>query len=69
MEVASEIRQVLAYNDMPVKDETPIRYAHAEIQTQVVVICGPTCYQLDHGDTPCLSLISPTYYIYIYIYI
>ena len=23
-------------------------YGHAEIQTRVVVICGPTCYQLDH---------------------
>ena len=31
------------------KDETPFRYAHAEIRTQVVVICGPTRYQLDHG--------------------
>jgi len=28
-----------------------ISYAQAKIQTQVVVICGPTCYQLDHkGD-------------------
>jgi len=34
-----------------VKDETPFRYADAEIRTQVVVICGPTRYQLDHGDT------------------
>ena len=25
----------------------PFRYAHAEIRTQVVVICGPTLYQLD----------------------
>ena len=25
------------------------RYAHAEIRTQVVVICGKTRYQLDHG--------------------
>jgi len=31
-----------------VKDETPFRYAHAEIQTKVVVICGPTRYQLHH---------------------
>ena len=31
------------------KDETPVRYAHAEIRTRVVVICGPTRYQLDHG--------------------
>ena len=36
-----------------VEDETPFRYAHAEIQTQVVVVCGPTHYQLDHGGTPC----------------
>jgi len=32
-----------------VKDETPFRYAHAEIRTRVVVICGPTRNQLDHG--------------------
>ena len=32
-----------------VKDETPFRYAHAEIQTRVVVICGPTCDHLKHG--------------------
>jgi len=32
-----------------VKDETPFRYAHVEIRTQVVVIGGPTRYQLDHG--------------------
>ena len=35
--------------DNEVKDETPFRYANTEIQTQVVVICDPTCYQLDHG--------------------
>ena len=29
-----------------VKDETPIGYAHAEFRTQVVVIRGPTRYQL-----------------------
>ena len=32
-----------------VKDETPFGYAHAEIRTQVLVICGPMRYQLDHG--------------------
>jgi len=32
-----------------VKDEIPFRYAHAEIQTRVVVICDPTRYQLDHA--------------------
>jgi len=32
-----------------VKDETPFRYAHAEIRTQMVVSCGLTHYQLDHG--------------------
>jgi len=26
------------------------KYAHAENRTQVVVICDPTRYQLDHGD-------------------
>ena len=30
----------------------PFRYAYAEIRTQVVVICGPTRYQLDHGGAP-----------------
>ena len=29
--------------------ETPFRYTQAEIRTQVVVIHGPTRYQLDHG--------------------
>ena len=32
-----------------VKDEIRFRYAHDEIRTQVVVICDPTPYQLDHG--------------------
>ena len=27
------------------QDETPFRYAHAEIRTRVVVICGPTRYR------------------------
>ena len=31
-----------------VKDETPFRYAHAEVRTQIVVIYDPTRYQLDH---------------------
>jgi len=35
-----------------VKDETPFRYVHAEIRTQVVVICGPTRYHLDHAGAP-----------------
>jgi len=34
-----------------VKDETPIIYPKAEIRTQVVVICDPMCYQLDHTST------------------
>ena len=34
-------------NEDEVKDEIPFRYAHAEIQTPVVVMCGPTRYQLD----------------------
>ena len=34
-----------------VKSKIKISYAHAKILIQVVVICGPTCYQLDHeGD-------------------
>ena len=36
-------------NEWEVKDETPVGYAHAKILTWVVVICGPTHYQLDHG--------------------
>ena len=28
------------------------RYANAEIQSQVVVICGPMHYQLDQGGAP-----------------
>ena len=32
------------------KDETPFRYAHAEIRTQVVGICDQTLYQLDQQD-------------------
>jgi len=39
---------------MLVKDETPFRYAHAEIRTQMVVIYGPTRYYLDHGGAPLL---------------
>jgi len=31
-----------------VKSKMKISYAHAEIQTRVVVICGPMTYQLDH---------------------
>ena len=30
----------------------PFRYAHVEILTQAVVICGPTRNQLDHGGAP-----------------
>jgi len=44
-----------------VKDETPIRYAHSEIRTRMVIICGPTCYQLDHGGA--LSLVEILNYI------
>ena len=29
---------------------------HAEIRTRVVVICGPTRYQLDHGGVLALRL-------------
>ena len=31
------------------KPKMKISYAHTEIRTQVVVICGPMPYQLDHG--------------------
>ena len=30
------------------KMKPPYRYSYAEIRTRVVVICGPTRYQLDH---------------------
>jgi len=33
-----------------VKDETPSRYAHAEIRTRVVLIYDPMRYQLKHGN-------------------
>ena len=39
-----------------VKDETPFRSAHAWVRTQVVMICGPTRYQLDHECGPDMSL-------------
>ena len=51
-------------NEAKVKDETPFRYAHAEIQTRVVVICDPTRYQLDHGGA--LSLL---YEVLFFVYI
>ena len=51
----------LRRNWSEVEDETTFRYAHAEIRTQVVVICGPTRYQLDHGDDP-YSLMEKTSY-------
>ena len=36
-----------------VKDETPFRYAHIEIQIWLVTSdLWPTHYQLDHGGTP-----------------
>jgi len=38
-----------------VKDETPFRYANAEIRTRVIVICDLTRYQLDHLHAPKLS--------------
>ena len=42
-----------------VKDGTPFRYTHAEIRTQVVVICGTTCYQLDcGGNLRCIWILS-----------
>ena len=34
------------------QSETPFRYAHAKIRIRVVVICGRTLYQLDHGGAP-----------------
>ena len=33
-----------------VKDEIPFRYVQGKIRTQMIVICGPTRYQLDQGD-------------------
>ena len=36
---------------MMMTDETSFRYAQAEIRTQLVVICDPMHYELDHGGT------------------
>jgi len=33
-----------------VKDETPFRYSHDEIRTQVAVMCDPTRCQLDRKE-------------------
>ena len=33
----------------------PFRYAHTKIQTQVLVICGPMRYQLDHRGAPLVN--------------
>jgi len=35
----------------------PLRYANAEIRTQMVVICYSTRYQLDHGGSHRLAQI------------
>jgi len=48
-------------NGPKVKDETPFRYADAEIRTQVAVICGPTHYQLDHRGAPTKPMVSNSY--------
>ena len=37
-------------NEEKSKMKQPFGYTHAEIQTKVVV-CGPTHYQLDQGET------------------
>jgi len=39
-------------NESEIKDETPFRYAHAEIRTRVVVICYPTRYRLTTEAPP-----------------
>ena len=39
----------MTYKVIEAKSKMKISYAHAKIQTRVVVICGPTRYQLDHG--------------------
>jgi len=36
---------------MTLKMKRPFRYAQADFLTQVVVMCDPTCYQLDHIGT------------------
>ena len=38
----------VTYKGNDAKSKTKISYAYTEIQTQVVVICNPTYYQLDH---------------------
>ena len=33
------------------EDETPFRYAHTDIRTQMLVYCGLMHYRLDHAGT------------------
>ena len=42
----------VTYKGNEVKSKMKISYAHAEIWTQVVVICDPTRCQLDQGGVP-----------------
>ena len=47
------------------------KYAHAEIRMQVVVICGPTPYQLYHRGALCsqykVARCGNTYWYYFYL--
>jgi len=36
-------------NALKPKMKHPVRYAHTEIRTLVVVICDPIRYQIEHG--------------------
>jgi len=45
------------------KDETPFKYAHTKIQNQVVVICDPTRYQVDHGGNTTVYLVLTASYV------
>ena len=38
----------VTYKGSEAKSKVKISYAHFEIRIQVVMICGPTHYQLDH---------------------
>ena len=46
--IVSQMGRVIS-NGNEAKSKMKISYDHAKIWTEVVVICGPTCYQLDHG--------------------
>ena len=43
-------------NEAKSKMKDPPDMPHAEVRTRMVVICGPTPYQLDHGGAPVVDI-------------